>query len=438
MRNATALSCLTLAGVLAAGVSDAHANGRFPATVEVQHVPGDNQSIFLPATFGLLISSDDGASFRWICEEAVGYSGVFDPDYELEADGTIWATTFDGLRVTRDGGCTWTTISGPLEGHFVGEVEVGPDAVVWATTSTGGEINDVYRSTDGTTFTATGLIDGAAWWRTLRVAPSNGDVVYVSGFRPTDPSGDGAASPEALAYKSINGGTSWTPVALTGVTFGTVPQFDFLAVAPDDPNTAWAVSVSAVDPIGDALYATTDGGTSWQKLIEVGDSIATFLVVPGTGNYTLHIGTLNDGNRVSTDSGSNWTRDDDPRMACLSLRGDGTYFSCGANWEPDFFALARSTDAQSWTKVVRFSELAGPVSCAPGTVQFDTCESQIWPDLVEMFGIGAADAGPGGDPDAGTTEPPKETCCSGGPAGAAPWLLSCLVLLVTARRRRAA
>jgi hypothetical protein len=435
---------LAAAGLaIALSAQPAGANGRFPATVSVQHVPGDNNSIFLPSTFGLLYSTDDGASFHWVCEQAIGYTGVYDPDYALESDGTIWATTFDGLRVTRDGGCNWTTIGGPLDGKFIGEVEVGPNGTVWATTSTGGEQNDVYKSTNGTDFTGTGLTDGAAWWRTLRVAPTNADRIYVTGFRPSDPTGDAMTEPEALAYRSDNGGTSWTPLDLSQITFGTVPQLDLVAVAPDDPDTVWAVAVTANEPIGDSLYVSTDAGANWNKILDVNDIILAFLVVENAGEYEIRVGTLNDGNRTSLDSGDNWTRTETPRMACISRRGDGTYFSCGANWDPDFFALGRSTDAQSWEKVVRFAEIAGPVSCDPGTVQFDVCESQVWPDLVEMFGIGQPDAGPGGDndggdSDAGMDKPPKDGCfdCSGG--GSAGGLLIALAALAAIRRRRLA
>lgn len=435
----SAAGAVALASVIVA--PSVHANGRFPATVAVDHVPGSSTSIFLPATFGLLISNDDGASFKYICENAIGYSGIYDPDYALEADGAIWATTFDGLRVTRDGGCNWTTIGGPLTGHFIGEVEIAPDGTIWATTSTGGSVNDVYKSTDGTAFTATGLSNGMAWWRTLRIAPTDTTRVYVSGFLPSQAIGDAMTPPEALAYRSINGGGAWEQLSMTGVVFGSVPQFDFLAVAPDDPDTVYAVAVGANDPIGDSLYVSTNGGTSWTKILDISDSILAFLVT-GTGpNYELHVGTINDGNRISINGGQSWVTHSEPRQACISKRSDGTYFSCGANWEPDFFALGRSTDGVSWEKVVRFSEIAGPVSCAPGTVQYDECESLVWPMIVQMFGIGAADAGPNdgdGGPDAGGGGNGDDNClgCSGSGAGNAAGMLALLALILWPLTRR--
>ncbi|HUH01798.1 MAG TPA: MYXO-CTERM sorting domain-containing protein [Kofleriaceae bacterium] len=442
------MSCLRrligVAGVLALSVAatgPAHANGRFPASVHVDHAPGSSTNIIMAATFGLLISNDDGASFKWICENAIGYSGIYDPDYALEADGTIWATTFEGLRVTRDGGCNWTTIGAPLTDHFIGDVEVAPDGTIWAATSTGGATNDLYKSTDGISFAPAGLSDGMAWWRRVRIAPTDSTRIYVSGFQPSQPAGDAMTPPEALAYGSTNGGQSWVEISLTGVVFGSVPQFDLLAVAPDDPNTVFAVAVGGNVPLGDSLYVSRNGGLSWEHLLDINDSILAFLVI-GTGpNYELHVGTINDGNRISTNGGQSWTTQSEPRQSCISQRSDGTYFSCGANWEPDFFALGRSTDGVSWEKVVRFSEIAGPVSCDPGTVQFDDCESLVWPMIVQMFGIGATDAGPTSDagPDAGTGGGGWFSCSAAGTGSALGALaLLALVLWPLSRRRHAA
>jgi hypothetical protein len=55
------------------------ANGRPPLTNGVHFRPGDNHSLYVATTFGLLVSHDDGCSFRWICEQNIGYGGTFDP-----------------------------------------------------------------------------------------------------------------------------------------------------------------------------------------------------------------------------------------------------------------------------------------------------------------------------------------------------------------------
>src|SRR3954470_8647653 len=87
-----------VAAVLAAVPATALANGRAPLTNGVFLRPGDDHSLYVRTTFGLLISHDDGCTFHWVCEKAIGYGGEFDPKYAIATDGTIFATTFTGLR----------------------------------------------------------------------------------------------------------------------------------------------------------------------------------------------------------------------------------------------------------------------------------------------------------------------------------------------------
>jgi len=66
--------------------------------------PGDPHTLYVRTTFGLVISANDGCSFHWVCEQAIGYGGDFDPKYAVAADGTLYAATYAGLRVSRDVG----------------------------------------------------------------------------------------------------------------------------------------------------------------------------------------------------------------------------------------------------------------------------------------------------------------------------------------------
>lgn len=431
---------LVIAIALSLHAGLAQANGRFPQTVNVYVQPGNDQVVLLAATFGLLISRDGGVSFSWVCEEAVGYGGMYDPDYALTTDGTIYATTWEGLRVSRDGGCTWTNVPA-LAGQWAEEVEVSPQNDIWVATATSDMPNDVYLSTDqGQTFESRNLKRDGVFWKALQVAPSNPQRLYVSGYKVADVLADGGLSgPVAYLYRTDDGGTTWTELSLGGVVLGQKAWFFVLGVAPDNPDVVFAASIGANAPVGDALYRSSDAGQTWTRVLDSTDAIAAFVI---RQNGDIIAGTDEDGVHISSDGGDTWTRTGLPQMKCLAETGAGVLLSCGANWEPDFFALGRSTDGREWTEVFRFSEVRDAYECPRGTVQFDTCEALRWPALCEMFACNRVDAGPtpvDAAVDGGTGKGNGGGCCDASAPGAVDGLVlgAAVWLLLLAGRRRA-
>jgi hypothetical protein len=433
------LAAVALAG--AAGV--AAANGRPPATVSAHSREGSDRELYVSTTFGLLISRDDGCSFQWVCETAIGYTGTFDPKYEIARDGTIYATTSEnGLRISRDGGCEFTTAG--LRQHpeletWVDALDLGPDDDVWIGTAKSGRANDVYHSIDaGRTFTPVGLKSSTIWWKSIRVAPSLGTRVYVSGYQvasnhpeigeilPDRPPG-----PATFLMRSDDAGAHWTQLALDGLTFATVPVVLVEAVDPTNPDVVLLRSVGSAFP-GDRLYRTDSGGATWDEVLVTGDPIRDVLF---TRDGRVLAATIGSGVHASTDGGRNFTPlPAQPQTACLTERSDGTLFACGANWEPDFKAVARSADASAWTKVFRFVELAAPLQCPHHTVQYEKCELEAWPVLREQFGA-VPPACAGLVPDAAGPPPPGDGCCDA--SGGAPiTALTGIALLLVVRRRR--
>ena len=431
---------LVVAGVAALGPDEALANGRFPASTNAVFQPDNDALILLPTTFGLLLSNDDGESFRWICEDTVGYGGTYDPDYAFNTAGDIYATTFEGLQVSTDGSCTYTPTeffgdltggSNPVKitGHWVGEVEVASDGKVWAATSTGGQSNDVYVSTDGTTFNSANNWHPSAWWKSLRVSQSDPDVVYVAGYQiavDPDPS-------QALLYKTVDGGANWTKLSVADFAFGMQPNLILEGISPTNPEILFARVLGAREPQGDDLYRSIDGGASWTKVLQMHGTISAFVirsddrVLTGTATACAEdIATAVDASipnkgcvRSSADgSAGSWvTPAIEPKLGCIAERqSDQSLFACAGNWDPDNFALGRSTDnGESWSKVLRFSDITGPLQCPAGTQQH-TCEQVNWPGLCGILGIcEVADAGVSAEVDADTiiVDPPDSPGCFG-------------------------
>src|SRR5690349_9703051 len=101
---------------LVAAVVPAAAHGVPPQTNGVYFAADDPHSLYVASTFGLLVSHDDGCTFYWVCENRVGYLDPYEPHYAVAHDGTIFATSFTGLRISRDGACGWDT---QFAGQFV-------------------------------------------------------------------------------------------------------------------------------------------------------------------------------------------------------------------------------------------------------------------------------------------------------------------------------
>jgi BNR/Asp-box repeat len=396
----------------------ADANGRYPQSVSVHFQPGNAQRILVGATFGLLISDDDGATWRWTCEQNIGYGGIFDPIYEISAAGTLYATTFDGLSISRDSGCTWKYAStGGLEGLWSSDVHINAsDGAVWVTTSSGGSPNNVFVShDDGHTFAAKGLLHDQAWWKSVRSAPSDPNRVYVTGYQVTNGQTDdgGQEQPTPLFYRSDNGGTSWTDMHFS---FEGESQFFLLGVSPKNPDLVFGRVNGALK---DTLLRSDNGGVSWTPVLTFagdGADISAF-TIRADGEHVI-AGTINFGVKLSDDGGETWhDPPQKPKMACVGERpADGALFACGANWNPDKMAIGRSSDGgETWTKLMRFIDLDGELTCPAASGHVAKCAG-IWQGIACQFGIGKGpDAGVADasvEPDAGETTSHPDCGCS--------------------------
>jgi hypothetical protein len=394
-----------------------HHAGSFPETFSVAFRPGDTQLIVVETTFGTLVSKDDGATFRWTCEESAGVSVQDDPVYAVSTPGTIFITSKHGLEVSRDLGCGFTTAAAPLKDVDVSDVQVGPDGAVWATTKSATD-NDLFVSRDdGQTFTSAGLaaVAGAALWTSVRVAPSNKARLYVSGSVTGPTPDDGGPAPTLPVVYRVDAADA--TATFTKLPFGFTPtaSVTLLGVSPVDPQVVY---VREDEVLTDRLLRSEDGGQTFATVLTLsGDGADVLGFAISNDGQKLVAGSLFFGNFTSADGGKTWAKTADAgtlKMRCAGRRpADDALFACGANWNPDQRALARSaTDGTSWSKVVRFIELAGDLECPAGSEHAATC-APLWPGVATGFGIGP-DAGPelaDGGTDAFVVEPPPPDDC---------------------------
>lgn len=419
---------------LLAFASLAHANGRPPGTSTIQFRRGHDADVVGGMTFGLVISHDGGTTWQWMCEKAIGYGGTYDPHYVYTASGALFATTFDGLKVNRSTCVFDATMLGT---KFVSAVTQGPDGAIYAAVSDPTDAA-IYKSTDdGMTFSAVaspGMIND--WWETIAVAPSDPNRVYLSGYRF-----DAMAGRVFTLFRSDNGGSTFSPLPVAEFTTTSTSAIDIAGISATNPDVVFARVTFVTGNVSDAIYRSSDGGQTFSKVFEVADSLNSFVV---RGNGDIVAGTPTLGFFRSTDGGMTFppiTATPVIHSSCLAESAAGVLWSCAQNFGSEAMGMAASSDALTWTSKLRYQDIQQPVACAPGTDQFDTCQSMIWCTLSAQLGItsqvvscGAlADGKPPAD--AAANPPAKSGCCDAGPGAPGAALGGIAIWLVLSQRR---
>ena len=427
--------------LLVLAVADAAANGRPPGTSTINFRQQHESDVIVGLTFGAIISHDSGATWHYFCEDAIGYGGMYDPDYAYSRTGKIFATTFNGLKVNKDG-CVF---EGTPEGmKFVSSEEMGPDGALYVGMADPAD-SDIYKSTDdGATFPAMampGMIND--WWQSIKIAPSDVQRVYLTGYRfvpSTVP--DAGTVKQFLLFTSTTGGATWTPMAMDVITADQNSAIDIAGISKTDPKLVF-VRVRLENGIaGDALYRSSDAGQTWKKILAKGDALGAFVV---RANGDLVAGTPTLGAQLSHDNGDTWVPlANPPHLSCLVENAAGEVWGCTQNYGSmqvpgDNFGIMKTTDLVTWTGVLKYQDIAAPVACPAGTPQKDKCEATIWCGLKTQLGL-TSTAIPCGAPLAEAPQPPvKKGCCDSG-AGAAPGALGLGlvigILVIRPRRRR--
>src|ERR1700687_4749148 len=104
----------------------ARANGAFPDEFSIHFPANAPRRIFMGANFGLLVSEDDGLSWRYSCEPwvvagsnaAVGSANV--SFFRVTADGALLANAINLTR-SSDMACTWPISTGSIAGQLVAD-----------------------------------------------------------------------------------------------------------------------------------------------------------------------------------------------------------------------------------------------------------------------------------------------------------------------------
>src|SRR5258707_15029744 len=216
----------------------------------------------------------DGLRWRMIGQfgggravSATGISGDPNTYYFGAVGGGIWKTT--------DAGMVWTPIFDGQKIASIGAIEVAASDpnVIYAGTGEADIRSDlssgdgVYKSTDGgKTWKYVGLRDSKQIGRIL-VHPKNPDVGFVAALGHAY-----GPNAERGVYRSTDGGRSWQNVLNKGPDIGAVD----LAFQPENPQEIYAAMWQAhrppwsqygpIEGPGSGLYKSTDAGNHWTQL----------------------------------------------------------------------------------------------------------------------------------------------------------------------------
>jgi hypothetical protein len=132
-----------------------------------------------------------------------------------------------------------------------------------------------------------------------------------------------------------------------------------------------------------------------------------------------------------------------PMINCLVENAAGEIWACTQNYgtPSDNAGIMKTTDLVTWTPVLRYEDIQGPLDCPAGTIQRDHCvyndpPPRVWCIIRSQLGIVADPTDPQCPlPDGMTMMPPPKGCCdSGGRRGDLG--LALIVLFVLRRPRQ--
>ena len=247
--------------------------------IDLEQHPTNDKVIYVgSAGGGVWKSTNGGAAFQPIFDDHVQSIGKVkldpkDPDNIIwVGTGEIWTRNSvsigDGLYKSVDGGVNWNKV-GFEKSERISSIEIHPEntnimyvgvlGALWSDS----EERGVFKSEDGgQTWEKTLYIDETTGCSDVVMDPKDPNTLYASmwEFRRSGWSFNSGGEKSAL-YKSTDGGKSWNKIH-NGFPSGKLGRIAF-AVAPSDSQILYAVVESEVKEKS-GLYKSKDAGKNWE------------------------------------------------------------------------------------------------------------------------------------------------------------------------------
>lgn len=374
----TALA-LGLGCLMCALPGTARAHGRPPKVERIAFDPNDPERIVLQFSYGLIVSEDGGASWRWICGAAYGIDPSWEePDLSITEDGSTVIGTFNTAMRAAPDLCTFEEPEGPIDDTQVLDLARHPEDpdVIWALTTRGGtEPEHLQQTRDGgRSWALVGEPFRGVLLESLAVAPSDPARIYVSAIVPR------TASMERTGrlFRSDDGGETFAPIDIAIGESERAPR-----IVGVDPTNAERIFVRVPRDVADReperLLYSDDGGASFvtahalrhMRGFAISEDGRTVWAGSGSG----------DGVWVARDGTLSFTQVSTLHVRCLQARGDELWLC--VDQIASRFALGRSLDGgETVEELLYLDDLRDFPECATCAATAVICP--FWMDDLRM------------------------------------------------------
>lgn len=361
---------------------DASANGRFPTAQFFSLGEGAARDrIAITTTFGLLVSLDAGERWQWICEDALGFTGEYDPVTAVTDSGALIVTLPAGAAIARGDWCDFSPIAESQTDPSIDVTARGALVALSQQLATGGT-RLLLSDDDGRTFRRA-WTSSEYFTQTIDYAPMNSLLLY-------------ATAQDRLGYarilRSDSGGdvfdpTTATPLAMTAATF-----------------------LAAVDSIDDRRLLlrgfATDGSSTLSRSDDSGATVRTLLTSAGAmvgaaatpGFETIWAMSAEEGARLQrSDDGGGTFRPLAATLRARSLRyRRGVVFATASEQQAGYSFGCSQDGGESFRRLLAIEDIRGPEACGDTTRVRTRCAAQ-WPTVrAQLLAITRPPAPPRG------------------------------------------
>lgn len=152
---------------------------------------------------------------------------------------------YGSIKRSTNGGLTWGEISNSIteQGAWVTPyvMDNGNPSILYAA------YNNLWKSTNrGNSWTKVSNLSSTATIRSLAVAPTNNQIIYMAN--------------QSTLFKSVDGGNTWTNIT-AGLSYGYISD---IAVSSHNPNHVFVTKLGYYD--GTKVFRSRNGGSSWTNI----------------------------------------------------------------------------------------------------------------------------------------------------------------------------